>query len=119
MVEQNCAAVDQGALDAAEISSIKALMDRNKELAKLYCTGCQYCMPCPNGVNIPRCFEIYNYDRVYGLADYARQQYAEVVSGQADASICIECGVCLDRCPQHIEIPKQLQEVRERFGGQP
>jgi predicted aldo/keto reductase-like oxidoreductase len=119
MVEQNWAAAEKGPLNADETSSIKALMDRNKELARLYCTGCQYCMPCPNGVNIPRCFEIYNYDRVYGMTDYSRQQYVQLVSSKNDASLCIECGVCLDRCPQHIEIPKQLQQVRERLGGQP
>jgi len=118
MVEQNCAAVDKGVLSAEEIGGIKGLMDHNKELARLYCTGCQYCMPCPHGVNIPHCFEVYNYHRVYGLTDYARQQYAQAIASEDDASLCIECGVCLDKCPQHIDIPRQLKEVREHFGGQ-
>ena len=47
-------------------------MAENKKLEGLYCTGCNYCMPCPAGVNIPLNFQLMNYHRVYGLTDYAR-----------------------------------------------
>jgi len=106
MVEQNAAAVDKGPLSHDEIATIADLMTRNRQLADLYCTGCQYCLPCPNGVNIPRAFELYNYYTVYGLEEYATEQYA---------SKCVECGTCLDRCPQHIDIPTQLDQVRDLF----
>ena len=115
MVEQNCAAVDKGPLDEEEVHTINAMMAQNKDLADLYCTGCQYCLPCPNGVNIPRAFELYNYYKVYGLEDYAIEQYKRLVVRGNDASLCVECGTCLDRCPQHIEIPQQLQQVVELF----
>ena len=90
-------------------------MERHKKLADLYCTGCQYCMPCSSGVNIPRCFELYNYLTVYGLEEYAREQYAMLVKRGQDASLCIECGECLDRCPQNIPIPDQLKQVVDAF----
>jgi predicted aldo/keto reductase-like oxidoreductase len=117
MVEQNCAAVDRGPLSEEEVATISTMMDELQELAQLYCTGCQYCMPCPNGVNIPRAFELVNYHRVYGLPEYAVEQYRALIAKEADAAQCIECGECLERCPQHIEIPSQLQEAQAIFAG--
>jgi predicted aldo/keto reductase-like oxidoreductase len=110
MVEQNCAAADKGALTADEAATLNEMMDGMRELANLYCTGCGYCLPCPNGVNIPRVFELANYYRVYGLEEYAVEQYASLVAREQDAGQCIECGTCLDRCPQSIPIPDQLKE---------
>ena len=115
MVEENCAAVDQGPLNAEEVATINALMDRTRALIQLYCTGCGYCQPCPQGVNIPRCFELYNYATVYGLEEYARREYANLVKARHDASLCQECNTCLERCPQHLEIPERLREVAELF----
>lgn len=116
MVEENCAAVEKGALDDREIETINAMMEQNRELARLYCTGCGYCLPCPNGVNIPRVFELVNYHRVYGLVDYAVEQYAALVANGSSASQCVACGTCLERCPQHIDIPTQLEEAATLFG---
>jgi len=117
MVEQNAAAVEKGPLNAEEVRTLNAMMARNKELADLYCTGCQYCLPCPNQVNIPRCFELYNYYKVYGLEEYAVEQYRRLVANGNDAAVCVECETCLDRCPQQIDIPRQLKEVAELFAG--
>jgi hypothetical protein len=117
MVEQNCAAADQGPLSVEESATLTDMMDGMQELARLYCTGCGYCLPCPNGVNIPRVFELANYYRVYGLEDYALEQYRGLVAREQDASCCVECGTCLERCPQHIEIPEQLREAGELLAG--
>jgi predicted aldo/keto reductase-like oxidoreductase len=111
MVEQNCAAADKGPLSVGEASTLGEMMDGMQELARLYCTGCGYCLPCPNGVNIPRVFELANYYRVYGLEDYAVEQYRALVGRDQDAGQCVECGTCLERCPQQIPIPEQLREA--------
>jgi hypothetical protein len=111
MVKENVAAIDKGPLSEKEMETLDKLLEENKRLAELYCTGCAYCMPCPNEVNIPRNFELYNYYTVYGFEDYAVEQYARLVSREQDAGQCIECGTCLEECPQHIEIIEQLQEV--------
>lgn len=116
MVQQNVAAMDKGPLSPAELATLTSLMDRYAELANLYCTGCEYCLPCPNGVNIPRCFELYNYQHVYGLEEYALDQYARLARADHDASQCAECETCLDRCPQNIPIPEQLKQVAEALG---
>ena len=84
------------------------------ELKKLYCTGCGYCMPCEHGVNIPRNFDAMNLHRVYGLTEKARQQYTRLK--EAQAAHCRECGACEPKCPQNIEIRKQLKDVADTLG---
>jgi len=119
MVEENVAvASDEVVLSDDEKAAIEEQLERLSAMADLYCTGCEYCMPCPEEVNIPHIFQKYNEARVYGLWDQARQSYQEWrwVSGkQADA--CIQCGTCLDKCPQHIPIPDQLAEAHEALTG--
>ena len=108
-------------LTAQEQERITASMKENKERAKLYCTGCNYCMPCPSNVNIPLNFELMNYHRVYGLTDYARQEYAQIGkvawrSGEKNAAACVNCGKCEDKCPQHLKICDQLKETAMVLG---
>ncbi|HYH03511.1 MAG TPA: aldo/keto reductase, partial [Bacillota bacterium] len=124
MVDQNVAiAGADTALTLAEQAQVTAALEQHKQLADLYCTGCGYCMPCPNNVNIPENFTYLNYHRVYALTDYAREQYRILgtseqpwVSGKK-ASDCLECGVCETKCPQKIPIMKQLKEVHRVLEG--
>jgi len=92
-------------------------MEENKNLAKLYCTGCNYCKPCPQGIDIPYLFEIMNRHRVYGLTEHAKSAYKEMIDGlswvkSADASKCVSCGTCEEKCPQKLPIIKQLKETQ-------
>lgn len=124
MVEENAATASrEEPLSAEEREAIARAMDQMAALADLYCTGCGYCMPCPNGVNIPENFKYMNYYRVYGLAEYAREAYAFLgdprnlwIKG-LKAEACVQCGECEPKCPQHIPIMKQLEEVAEVLGG--
>lgn len=116
MVEENArVASDDTPLRPDELTRINASMEENKRMAELYCTGCNYCMPCPNEVNIPLNFQIMNYHRVYGLTQYAREQYKAIGTNDGmkgrNAEACIECGICEEKCPQKIEIRKQLKET--------
>lgn len=103
-------------LGEADVAAINAQTARLAEMAKLYCTGCGYCMPCPSGVNISRVFSIYNTGRVYGLWEHARAQYAAMVNVRRDnqlpADCCIDCGACVKKCPQGIAIPEQLRNAQ-------
>lgn len=108
-------------LSAEEVSAINGMMEENKRLADLYCTGCNYCVPhCPQEINIPHIFQAMNYYRVYGLKDYAQEQYDAIggkwVKGRK-ADWCQECGECETHCPQKIDIRHQLKECLEVFGG--
>jgi predicted aldo/keto reductase-like oxidoreductase len=120
MVEENCATASNAApLSKNEIIAINEMMEENKKLADLYCTGCAYCMPCPQGVNIPHIFSAMNNYKVYGTVEYARGQYAEIgsqwVPGR-NASACTECGACEKRCPQKLKIREQLKESHITLG---
>jgi len=121
MVEENAAVASRDShLTKEEMERVQAAMEENKKLADLYCTGCNYCMPCPNGVNIPLNFQFMNYHRVYGLTEYAKSQYKAIGTHEwakgKKAEECIECGICEEKCPQKIEIRKQLRETAEALG---
>lgn len=122
MVEQNASvASNPNPLSTEEVELIKKAMEENKKLADLYCTGCNYCMPCPQGVNIPLNFQIMNYHRVYGLTEFAKAEYARIGTVQwlpgKKAEECIECGICEEKCPQKIQIRKQLKETAQTLGS--
>jgi predicted aldo/keto reductase-like oxidoreductase len=74
-------------------------------------------MPCPSGLNIPEIFTLMNYHRVYKLTDYAKENYAQIGKSPfrqyKDASACVECGVCEEKCPQKLPIRQQLKETHK------
>ncbi len=114
-VEENVATASRlGPLTDAERQAVAASLAEMQRLADLYCTGCNYCMPCPNGVDIPRNFALMHTHRVYGLTEVARTQYAampETGESGLRASACLQCGECEPKCPQRIAIMDQLQET--------
>ena len=117
-LEENVRVADNTApLSADELNQIETMMKENERLAGLYCTGCNYCMPCPSGLNIPEIFKIMNYHRVYQLTGYARKTYAEIGKNPwmdfKNASACSECGACEIKCPQSIPIREQLKETHK------
>ena len=76
------------------------------------CTACNYCMPCPEGVNIPRNFALYN-DHHMLKDPAAKLRYQRLLSDMAKASNCIQCGLCEPQCPQSIPIRAELKHVDE------
>jgi predicted aldo/keto reductase-like oxidoreductase len=83
------------------------------EAIKVPCTGCSYCMPCPQGVDIPTCLSCYNTVVIEGKLN-AFGKYIMQTSIKAKpqiASLCTQCGACEKRCPQKIEIRKELKNT--------
>lgn len=78
------------------------------------CTRCNYCMPCPNGVNIPHNFLLYNQASLYKNFDGKKRQY-EKMNEKNKASGCVECGVCEPKCPQNLKIISLLNKVSKYF----
>ncbi len=109
-------------MKAQELDVVKNVAEAYRRLLKVPCTGCQYCMPCINGVNIPRNFQAYNEFYLSGDEQQARGLYAAFLMGgltgvRADAVLCKDCKQCVARCPQHINIPEKLKEVAKDLGG--
>lgn len=101
---------------SSELTLVEKVADTYRELMPIGCTGCQYCMPCPAGVNIPSCFEVYNTAKMFGETQQRAQFIYALRNGgvrgnKTYASLCVECGECMEHCPQHIEIPERLKEV--------
>jgi hypothetical protein len=113
VVENVATTSDAVTLSDEERQAIEEHLQRLKEMAELYCTGCEYCMPCPQDVAIPYIFQKYNEARVYGLWEPAVEAYANWRRKDNRADACIECGECEEKCPQHIPIREQLQEAHE------
>lgn len=122
MVEENAAvARNMEPLTPEEEARIAASLEENRRLADLYCTGCNYCMPCPKGINIPEIFKMMNYHRVYGLTKFARDNYARIGKDPwlnfQNAAACVQCGACEKKCPQHLHIREQLRTAHEALGN--
>ncbi|MDR0861592.1 MAG: aldo/keto reductase [Oscillospiraceae bacterium] len=121
-LEDNCDTAEDatvGALSERELAVYEPVRAAFRETYKVPCTGCNYCMPCPQGVNIPGCFAAYNMSFAVGLVS-GLQQYITSI-GATDprknysARRCVKCGKCEKQCPQHIEISKHLEAVGRRM----
>lgn len=86
---------------------------------KIPCTGCNYCMPCPSGVNIPSCFAAYNMLHaagfVTGYQQYITGTSAHDAQKSSGPSRCTACGKCEKHCPQHIPIIDSLKDVKKKM----
>ncbi len=125
-VVENCDSADRSGINSLseeENGIITRLADIYQSKILVPCTGCEYCMPCPHGVNIPQNFAILNNislekSRIRRIQ--TRLAYRKLVSGpprldlekpNGNASVCINCGECVEKCPQEINIPDELEKV--------
>ncbi|MFO7887354.1 MAG: aldo/keto reductase [Eubacteriales bacterium] len=80
------------------------------------CTDCKYCMPCPNGVDIPANIEMINEAYMFDDIEGHKESYAKFIEDDKKASNCIECGLCEPKCPQHISIMAVMKKVDRELG---
>ncbi len=113
MVEENAATASQPlTLTEEERSRILKMTEEVQNL--LYCTGCNYCQPCPCDIKIPSILSQYNNMKVFGLYDFAKQElkkYGIEKDYGAGLDACSDCGICESKCPQKIEIRKMMKET--------
>jgi predicted aldo/keto reductase-like oxidoreductase len=107
-----------GCLTAAEEQLIDEVKKTYLERIQVNCTDCKYCMPCPHGVNIPRTLRFYNEAHMFDDFETPTQAYLDSVDEDNRAHQCIDCGICLDKCPQKIQIPDFLKKAEGLYKGE-
>ncbi len=116
MVEENvriASDAEAGCLSDKDLEAIEKVKRIIREREKVGCTGCRYCMPCPNGVDIPGNF--YHYNLMYmEKKSSARFEFAQNMGLRKEpgfASQCVRCGRCEKHCPQNISIMDNLKKA--------
>ena len=107
-----------GMLGEAELDVYRQVLEVVNRDYKIRCTGCNYCMPCPRGVNIPGCFASYNTSFALGYVEGMKQfvtSTALTSERSSSPSLCVKCGKCESHCPQHLPIMQSLGQVRRRM----
>ncbi|WPX08337.1 aldo/keto reductase [Anaerocellum danielii] len=102
-----------GSLTTEELELVEKVAQKYNELRRVNCTECKYCMPCPQGVDIPWNFSIYNQAGMYNMFEEMKNDYLKKEKERAEN--CIECGVCETKCPQNLPIRELLKEVAAYF----
>lgn len=106
-----------GELNKSDFEVIEKAKKALTEAIKVPCTGCGYCMPCPQGVDIPTCLSCYNNVIIEGkMTAFTRYiMQTSLKSKPQIASLCNKCGKCEKHCPQKIEIRKELHNTAKQF----
>jgi predicted aldo/keto reductase-like oxidoreductase len=106
-----------GCLSEREQEVLSLVKTKYESLKALPCTACQYCMPCPQDVEIPGIFARYNDGVMFGSFDQPRRSYMFSTRAGRDASRCTACGACEQKCPQGIDIINNLKTAHEKLKG--
>ncbi len=109
--------VDENTLAGQELLPLaadekNALEEEASTLGAAFCRRCEYCQPCPQGIDIPMVFLLDGYSTRYGLKGWARERYWALPT-KPDA--CMECGACEEKCPYSLPIRRMLVESAVRL----
>lgn len=125
-VKENLASAEKSRvqmLSSDDLARIDRVREAYQNSNPVPCTSCNYCQPCQNGVAIPGIFEIYNEAIVYGETRQGRANYQGFgprgLKPEQRADQCIECGTCVEACPQKIAIPEWLKKAHTFLGPKP
>jgi len=121
-LKQNIAMFSQSdmlpnSLSADEKQTIADARKAYESIITIPCTACNYCIPCPAGVQIPNIFTQFNDAHRFGHFDQPRRAYMFMRNAGGDATRCTSCGVCLEKCPQEINIVEKLQTAHAALEG--
>jgi predicted aldo/keto reductase-like oxidoreductase len=121
-----------GILNEEELQTIAKLREGFEKYTYVQCTSCGYCKPCPNDVNIPQVLRLLNeayywgdspqMQRIAFFYNYMKKTKEDIETAKANgdeadgaAILCIQCGECLEKCPQQIDIPEMMEKANEIF----
>lgn len=113
-VDGAVAAAEAGPFTDEQMERVIHFLQKAAPEAIGFCTGCGYCMPCPQGVNIPEIMGCVYEDRYWGLTEAARERYRHITMGGTVE--CIECGECIPKCTQRLAIISEIRYAKEHYG---
>jgi predicted aldo/keto reductase-like oxidoreductase len=109
-------------LSFEEMETIELVKRVLRNSLKINCSTCGYCMPCPQGVNIPECMKIYNEKYLFGHKGFINESFMDyyqyvggIMGSEGNAGKCNGCGKCLRKCPQKLDIISELKKVKKEF----
>ena len=106
--------VEAGAFNPDALKKIENVLDHVAAARKSFCTGCAYCMPCPQGIDIPGVMSAILEERLWGMKSEAISRYRDLKGPKADE--CIHCGTCEEKCPQHLDIMDEIENANLAYG---
>ncbi len=113
-LKENLKIADEGrahSLSSKDLGLIDRVTETYQKMLPIDCTACSYCLPCPQGVNIPHNFRLYNDHHIFKDQEINFILYNQMTAPEQRASNCAECGECEEHCPQHIKIIEELKKV--------
>ena len=111
-------------LSKEELDLIKQVSELINSKIIVPCTKCNYCInECPVNINIPYVFDLYNSEKLLNEDGFTTYQvtYINYMKNKKNgpASACIDCGKCVEKCPQQINIPQVMKDVVESLENKP
>jgi len=127
-VKENIESANNSGINTLNQEELKIISDmalRYKKKSIIPCTFCLYCQPCPSEVNIPQNFRLLNellwteneedqFTKYQSLAK--SEEELKTMENNGNASLCVQCGECVEKCPQMIDIPNELEKVHSVLG---
>ena len=117
-VQENIASASRsgvGKLTDVELELVALAKATYEGFQLIPCTNCGYCIPCPEGVDIPRILKIYNDGIMYDKEEGAKSDYQLWVPAENKADLCVVCGECEEKCPQDIPISEWMARIHKEY----
>ncbi|MBU2470407.1 MAG: aldo/keto reductase [Proteobacteria bacterium] len=96
-------------LNQADLDEMQRIRE---ELGARFCHRCGYCLPCPNGINIPKVMLFTSQSRRFPPLQLINASREFILHAEQS---CEECGECSERCPYELPIPEMLSEITAAF----
>ncbi|HDS02551.1 MAG TPA: aldo/keto reductase [Firmicutes bacterium] len=106
---------EPGCLSSEELKLVEKAREQFLSKVQVHCTGCGYCLPCPQGVAIPAIFEMYNDAWLFEDIQGGKEKYLKWIKEENRASRCVVCRACEKACPQQVPVIEKLKSIVSAF----